>query len=72
MKFDEKISLPQVPLKLKIMILGILIMLCSIWGGAYLAHLCENTWAKFPSFATPILTFLGGVVVFFYPIIEME
>lgn len=50
---------------MRLMILGILLGLISIWGGGYLFYLFADTWMEYPMFMTSAIGTGIGVVFFF-------
>jgi hypothetical protein len=44
-------------------VFGIVIMISSIWGSAYLAHLVASTWAEKPTVFTMGVMFFYGFFV---------
>jgi hypothetical protein len=44
------------------LLLGVLLALAALWGGAYFLDLYPfKHWANFPVFVTAMVAFLGGV-----------
>jgi len=50
--------------KVIISILSIIMMLSSLWGGAYLFKYAKNTWAEMPYVLTCISICMIGFVIF--------
>lgn len=47
-------------------LLGIVIVMVSLWGGAYILHDSGHTWYSFPTFMTSFNFGVLGVFIFIY------
>lgn len=45
----------------KFTVIGIVLILASLWGGSYVMSIVADTWASFPTLATAVLSFLSGI-----------
>ena len=50
--------------------IGFMIMMVSLWVGAWGADVLITTWASFPTIATAFIGVLGGISMFLGAIIE--
>ncbi len=45
----------------KLSVIGVILILASLWGGSYVMSIVADTWASFPTLATSVLSFLAGI-----------
>jgi len=52
-------------------VVGMLVALLSIWGGAYVLHIGEDTWMEVPAFLTSVTITIIGVTFAVYDLIDV-
>lgn len=48
---------------MKMLLLGLVLAMTAIWGGAYLGHLWDGTWAVMPIIVSAMLLFIVAVAL---------